>query len=163
MLKPLKREDQWQTLNWSCGLKANERPRKNCTQWRKTTNTYTDRQTDGHGDYYTYSAKNRTLLDGSLMDGLFLVGLFLDRLFLDRSLLYIYIYLIQNCTTTDNLIFPVGFLFFWILKLKSFLIWCFTVFLSWTDVICVFNEVIVGNTLLHTEQFLWSFVMWRLK
>ena len=48
------REDQWEAWNWSCHVRANERPNKtapNGVDWQ------TDKQTHGHGDSLTNSAK----------------------------------------------------------------------------------------------------------
>ena len=40
------REKQWEAWNWSCDLRANERPKNNFTRWRKQTDRQTSRQTD---------------------------------------------------------------------------------------------------------------------
>ena len=40
------REDQWEAWNWSCDLRANERPKKNCTRWCRHTHTRTWRLFD---------------------------------------------------------------------------------------------------------------------
>ena len=66
--------------------------------------------------------------------------------------------------TCYAILFPLlDILVFRVLKLESFSMWCFTDIFSWTAVIFIFNEVIVENTFWHTEQFTWSFAMWRLK
>ena len=43
--------------NWSCDLRANERPRKNCIRLHKQTDRLKNKHPDGHGNYMTESAQ----------------------------------------------------------------------------------------------------------
>ena len=39
------RGGQWEAWNWSCDLRANGRPKKNCTRWHRTTDKQTEMAT----------------------------------------------------------------------------------------------------------------------